>query len=262
MYVDSHCHLDKITRSQQDGVARVMSDARAAGVEHVLCVGVTLADYPHMRRAVADVPDVSFSCGLHPLYLAEQPLDQQLLHQICQDNEVVAVGETGLDYYYDQASQDKQQRSFAEHIDVAVDLHKPLIIHTRDAREDTISALRHGGAERCRGVLHCFTETREMAEQALDLGFYISISGIVTFRSAQALREVVQALPLERLLIETDSPWLAPVPHRGKENEPAFVPEVARCIADLKGVSVAEVAAVTRQNFYDLFPLAAAQDAA
>jgi len=137
---------------------------------------------------------------------------------------------------------------------VAVELDKPLIIHTRDAREDTLALLKNGHAERCGGVLHCFTETLEMAERAIEeLGFYISISGIASFRNAQALRDVVKALPLERLLIETDSPWLAPVPHRGKQNQPAYVTDVAKCVADTKGVSLEEVARVTTQNFYNLF---------
>lgn len=253
MYVDSHCHLDKIKRVKADGLHAVLQDATAAGVEHMLCVGVTLDDFYPMADLVSGAPNVSMSCGFHPLYVAKNRCDYNELDQICQRDDVVAVGETGLDYYYDKESHARQQESFAHHIELANQVNKPLIIHTRDAREDTIAMLREGRAERCGGVLHCFTENQWMAEQALELDFYISISGIVTFASADELRLVVKQLPLERLLIETDAPWLAPVPHRGKENEPAFVTEVAKCVASLKEVSVEEVAAQTKDNFYRLF---------
>lgn len=253
MFVDSHCHLDKIKRADKEGMAAIVEAARQAGVEHMLCVGVTLDDFAPMAEKVAGFDDVSMSCGLHPLYIAENRCDFDELAQICARPDVVAVGETGLDYFYDKEHHSRQQTSFAAHIELANKVNKPLIIHTRDARKDTIDMLREGHAERCGGVLHCFTETQQMAEQALELNFYISISGIVTFANAKSLREVVKNLPLERLLIETDSPWLAPVPHRGKENEPSYVPHVAACIADLKNISIEEVAATTRDNFYRLF---------
>ncbi len=255
-FVDSHCHLDRIKAVGTEGIEAVLGRATSAGVEHMLCVNVTLSEYPKMRELVGNRDNVSFSCGMHPLYMKQETYSAKTLRELVNDDKVVAVGETGLDYYYDKEFHLAQQESFASHIEIACEVNKPLIIHTRDARVDTIAMLREGGAERCRGVLHCFTETLEMAEQALDLGFYISISGIVTFASADELRQVVERLPLDRILIETDSPWLAPVPHRGKENEPAYVPEVARCIAALKKCSVAEVAAQTRKNFYDLFSLA------
>ncbi|WP_417658364.1 TatD family hydrolase [Pseudidiomarina sp.] len=255
MFVDSHCHLDKIDLKNFDGqFAKIVQAARAAQVEHMLCIGVTLDDFPAMRSQVADFPDVSISCGVHPLYVAKHPLDRDQLRLWAAEPEVVAIGETGLDYFYDPESRPIQRDSFAYHIELANELDKPLIIHTRDAREDTIAMLREGQAQRCGGVLHCFTESLEMAQQAIEhLDFYISISGIASFRNAAELREVVQALPLERLLIETDSPWLAPVPHRGKENQPAYVVDVAKCVADVKGLSLAEVAKVTTQNFYSLF---------
>ncbi|RUO25647.1 metal-dependent hydrolase [Aliidiomarina minuta] len=253
MYVDSHCHLDKIKRASTDGMQSVIDKARQEGVEHMLCVGVTLEDFAAMEEQIAPFSEVSMSCGLHPLYIAKNLPDYDALAEICARPDVVAVGETGLDYFYDKEHHQRQQESFGKHIELANKVNKPLIIHTRDAREDTISMLREGHAERCGGVLHCFTESQEMADQALELGFYISISGIVTFANAKALREVVKNIPLEHLLIETDSPWLAPVPHRGKENEPAYVSHVAECVAELKGISKAEVAAETRANFYRLF---------
>lgn len=253
MFIDSHCHLDKIKRVQTDGLEAVLRAAENAGVEHMLCVGVTLDDFYPMQELVKPFPQVSMSCGFHPLYVAKNRCDYEELEKICAQENIVAVGETGLDYFYDKDHHARQKESFARHIELANKVNKPLIIHTRDAREDTIAMLREGRAEKCRGVLHCFTENQWTADQALDLGFYISISGIVTFNSASELRNVVKNIPLERLLIETDSPWLAPVPHRGKENEPALVPEVAKCIADIKNISVDQVAAVTKENFFQLF---------
>lgn len=253
MFVDSHCHLDKMKQVQTDGLDAVLAQAEQAGVEHMLCVGVTLDDFYPMAKLVEASPNVSMSCGLHPLYVAKNRIDFDELKQICARDDVVAVGETGLDFFYDKEHHQRQRESFAYHIELANELDKPLIIHTRDAREATIDMLRAGSAERCGGVLHCFTENQWMAEQALDLGFYISISGIVTFKNAESLRDVVRRVPLEHLLIETDAPWLAPVPHRGKENQPAFVSDVAKCVANLKGVSVERVAEVTRNNFYKLF---------
>ncbi|PWW15192.1 MULTISPECIES: TatD family hydrolase [Pseudidiomarina] len=255
MFIDSHCHLDKIDLADFGGdFAQLIDTARAADVERMLCIGVTLEEFPAMAELVADYEDIYLSCGVHPLYVAKHPLQQHLLRDLAKHERVVAIGETGLDYYYDADSKKVQQESFAYHIELANELHKPLIIHTRDAREDTLSMLKEGGAERCGGVLHCFTESLEMAQRAIDeLGFYISISGIASFRSATELREVVQAIPLQHLLIETDSPWLAPVPHRGKQNHPALVADVAKCVADIKGCSLAEVAAVTKNNFFKLF---------
>ena len=253
MFVDSHCHLDRMKQVQEHGLDAVLAQAEQAGVEHMLCVGVTLDEFYPMAELVENRSNVSMSCGLHPLYVAQNRIDYDELRRICSRDDVVAVGETGLDFFYDQEHHQRQRESFAYHIEMANELGKPLIIHTRDAREATIEMLRAGNAERCGGVIHCFTENQWMAEQALELGFYISISGIVTFRNAESLREVVRYVPLEHLLIETDSPWLAPVPHRGKENQPAYVSEVAKCVASLKGVSVERVAEVTRNNFYNLF---------
>ena len=255
MFIDSHCHLDKLKLDEFDGsIEQVLSNAKQAGVQQMLCIGVTLEDFPSMRELVARFPQVAISCGVHPLYIAKHALIKDQLAGYVREEEVVAVGETGLDYFYDPDSKQVQQESFAYHIELANAVDKPLIIHTRDAREDTISLLKEGGAEKSGGVLHCFTESLEMAKQAIDeLDFYISISGIASFANAKSLREVVKALPLERLLIETDSPWLAPVPHRGKQNQPAYVVDVAKCVADVKGLTLNEVAETTTSNFYKLF---------
>ncbi|GGD78298.1 TatD family hydrolase [Lacimicrobium alkaliphilum] len=253
MFVDSHCHLDRLDKTPEQ-LAQTLEQARAAGVEHFLCVSVSVKDYDSMQEAVKDFRDVSVSCGVHPLHQEDACSYEELLEKASRP-EVVAIGETGLDYYYSSDTREVQKQSFIDHIKVANELNKPLIIHTRDAREDTIALLKQYKAPHTQGVLHCFTESLEMAEQAMAMDFYISISGIVTFKAAQELKEVVKQLPLERLLIETDSPWLAPVPHRGKPNEPAYVTDVARYIADLKEMPVAELAKITTDNFYRLFDL-------
>ena len=255
MFVDSHCHLDRLKQSPES-LVETLNFARTRGVEHFLCVCVSVNDYDSMLETVKDFNDVSVSCGVHPLHQDEACSYDELLEKASR-HEVVAIGETGLDYFYSPESKDVQLQSFIDHIKVANETKKPLIIHTRDAREDTINLLKAHKAPHTKGVLHCFTESLEMAEAAMELDFYISISGIVTFNSAQELREVVKAIPLERLLIETDSPWLAPVPHRGKQNQPGYVVEVAEFIAELKGITVAEVARITTENFYTLFSLAA-----
>ena len=255
MFVDSHCHLDRLKQSPES-LVETLNFARTRGVEHFLCVCVSVNDYDSMLETVKDFNDVSVSCGVHPLHQDEACSYDELLEKASR-HEVVAMGETGLDYFYSPESKDVQLQSFIDHIKVANETKKPLIIHTRDAREDTINLLKAHKAPHTNGVLHCFTESLEMAEAAMELDFYISISGIVTFNSAQELREVVKAIPLERLLIETDSPWLAPVPHRGKQNQPGYVVEVAEFIAELKGITVAELARITTENFYTLFSLAA-----
>ena len=256
MLIDSHCHLDRLDLSAHSGqLDEIINNAKARDVSEMLCVSVTLEDYPRMLETIAPYDFVYASCGQHPLN-QDHTLDPAELLRLADDPRVVAIGETGLDYFYAPDTKALQQESFAEHIQVARQLAKPLIIHTRDAREQTIAMLREGGAADVGGVLHCFTESLEMAKQAMEFGFYISISGIATFRNASELRDVVRALPLERLLIETDSPYLAPVPHRGKQNQPAFVRDVAEFIADLKGVSLETLAEVTSRNFHDLFPLA------
>ena len=255
MIVDSHCHLNRLEFDKLGmDLEQVLAQARQRQVEHFLCVCIHLEEFESMFTQVKGYTDISVSCGVHPLY-QEQALDVQRLERLASDPQVVAIGETGLDYHYSQETKALQQASFAGHIEVANRLSKPLIVHTRDARTDTIDLLKSHHAEQCRGVLHCFTEDWSMAKQALDLGFYISISGIITFRNASALRDVVKQLPLDRLLIETDSPYLAPVPYRGKTNQPAYVREVAEYIATLKAVSYAELATQTTQNFYDLFPV-------
>ncbi|MBU2897967.1 TatD family hydrolase [Vibrio hepatarius] len=253
MFVDSHCHLDKLDyENLHSGVADVIEKAKASNVTEILSVGVTLDSFPDMMALIEPFDNVYASCGVHPLDV-ESEFSLERLYEYASHSRVIAIGETGLDYHYQPETKMLQTLRFEQHVELAVKLNKPLIIHTRQARKDTLNILRSGSAEKCRGVIHCFTEDLDFALAALDLGFYISISGIVTFKQATDLKEVVKALPLERLLIETDSPYLAPVPHRGKQNQPAYVADVASYIAKLKGLSLSEVGFKTSNNFKDLF---------
>ncbi|MGL5040074.1 MAG: TatD family hydrolase [Aeromonas sp.] len=256
LLVDSHCHLDRLSYgTKQTSIADVLAKAAKLDVGYFLCVSVTQAQFPTMLEAIAPYPQIFASCGVHPLN-QDPAVNEALLLSQAAHEKVVAIGETGLDYFYSPENKDVQQASFRQHIRVARALNKPLIIHTRDAQHDTLKIMEQEGADKVGGVLHCFTESLEMAEAAMKMGFYISISGIATFKNATALQSVIKALPLDRLLIETDSPYLAPIPHRGKENEPAFVRDVAQFVADLRQISLGELAEATSRNFFDLFQLA------
>jgi TatD DNase family protein len=219
----------------------------------MLCVSIDLERYPKMRDLVEPYSHVSVSVGVHPNEQYRRDPTVEELVEMAADPRNVAIGETGLDYFRSKGNLDWQHRRFRNHIAAARACGKPLIVHTRDAREDTIRILREECAREAGGVLHCFTESWEMARQALDLGFYISFSGIVTFNTADDLRKVAAKVPLDRILIETDSPYLTPVPHRGRPNEPKLVSAVAECVAAVRGMSAEEVAAVTRENFFHLF---------
>ncbi len=254
--IDSHCHLNSLDyETRHKNVDEVLENAKQRSVQHVISVCTTLSDFKEMKQLTAHRDDVSLSCGMHPLNIEDEVFDIQTLCSLASDPKVVAIGETGLDYHYTPETKDLQLSIFEQHIDVANELDKPLIIHTRSAREDTMNLLENCNAEKCGGVLHCFTEDYAMAKRALDIGFYISISGIITFKNAEELRDVVRKLPLDRLLIETDSPYLAPVPYRGKPNQPAYVREVCEYIATLKGVPVKELASITTQNVQKLFKI-------
>ncbi|MTW20413.1 TatD family hydrolase [Allochromatium palmeri] len=255
MLIDSHCHLDRVDLKTHDNDFGVLMRAcNEAGVARMLCVGIDLDAYPAMRRLVDPYPEVDVSVGVHPNESGgEEPSVERLL-ELAADPRVVAIGETGLDYYrLEDGDSAGQHARFRTHIAAARACGKPLIIHTRQARADTIRLLREEGAEAVGGVLHCFTEDWEMARAGLDLGFSVSFSGIITFKSAESLREVVRQVPLDRLLIETDSPYLAPVPYRGKPNAPTYLKHVAACIAELRGLDVERLAEVTADNYRRLF---------
>lgn len=253
MIVDSHCHLDKLDTSHYpDGLAGLIAAAQADGVSQMLCIGVDTQQFAPMMSQIEPYDFIHGSAGLHPLGIKDLSNLAQLEQQARHDK-VVAIGETGLDYFYQQDNAPLQQQAFAAHLDLSRRLKKPVIVHTRDAKADTLALLKDKADLDVGGVIHCFTEDWTMAEACLDLGFYISISGIVTFNNAKALREVVKKLPMDRLLVETDSPYLTPAPHRGQQNEPKHVRLVAQYVADLKGVSLAQLADRTSQNFTDLF---------
>jgi TatD DNase family protein len=257
--VDSHCHLDRVDLGPYDGdFAALMAATEAAGVGHLLCVCIDLESYPAMLDLVRDYPQVAVSVGVHPSEQEGREPSVAELVELAAHPRNVAIGETGLDYFRATGDLEWQRARFRTHIRAAREAGKPLIIHTREAREDTIRILREEGAQAVGGVMHCFTETWDMARAAMDLGFYISFSGIVTFKNAAELRAVAAQVPAERLLIETDSPYLAPVPFRGKPNEPRYLERVAATLAELRGVEPAALAAQAAANYFRLFRHAAA----
>lgn len=257
MLVDSHCHLDRLDFEKLGlNLDGVLNAANERGVGRFLCVCISADN----RQAVVDIaqqyPQVYCSVGVHPSDVDTEVVSTATLKQWANADKVVALGETGLDYYYTKDSAEQQKQSFHHHLQAALELELPVIIHTRSAKADTIAALKAFPERENPGVLHCFTEDWDMARQALDLNYYISISGIVTFKNAADLREVVKKLPADRLLVETDSPYLAPVPFRGKTNQPAHVAEVARFVAELRGESLEQLTQTTTDNFFRLFPKA------
>lgn len=255
--VDSHCHIDCIdlSISHNNDIHQLMAEAERSGVVHMLCVSITLEALPRIKQIARRFPDkVSYSVGVHPNEHPGQTIDESLLEQEANLKECVAIGETGLDYYRCEGDMSWQQERFRIHIRLAKALQKPLIIHTRNASDDTLRILEEERADAC--VMHCFAEDWRVAKKALDMGYYISLAGIVTFKNAHALKEVAKKVPMDRLLVETDSPYLAPTPFRGKQNHPALVKYTAEYIASLRGQTKESIAEHTTENFKRLFPLA------
>lgn len=252
-FVDSHCHIN--FRELAENLTEVLAKMQQNDVVNALCVSVNLADFPQVLALASHYPHIYASVGVHPDYeQVEEPTVARLV-ALAQPAKVVAIGETGLDYLRLSGDLEWQRERFRKHIRAARECAKPLIIHTRNAAEDTLRIMAEEQAAETGGVLHCFTESWEVAQQALDMGFYISFSGIITFKSARQIKEVAQRVPLDRMLIETDSPYLAPVPFRGKLNQPGYVKHVAEEIALLRGISLAEVGQRTSENFSRLFKL-------
>lgn len=251
MFIDSHCHLD--FPQLQERLPDILGQMQAQQVRQALCVSVSLPLWPNVMAVACAHEGLWASVGVHPDYedTPEPTVDQ--LVEMAQHPKVVAIGETGLDYFRQEGDLEWQRERFRIHIRAARATGLPLIVHTRSAAEDTLKLMREEGAAEAAGVLHCFTETQAMAEAAMEMNFYISFSGIVTFKNARDLQDVARNIPLDRLLIETDSPYLAPVPHRGKVNDPSFVPHVAAKIAELRGISVEEVGRASTENFHRLF---------
>lgn len=252
--IDSHCHLDRLDLQPfNNDFSQLIQSTLDAGVEHMLCVCIDTESYPAMLSLVEPYPSISISVGVHPNDKERHEPEPEELVALAGHPKNLAIGETGLDYFRSTGDLEWQRERFRQHIRAAHICNKPLIIHTRAAGADTIMVMREERASEPGGVMHCFTEDWEMASKALDMGFYISFSGIITFNSANDLREVVKRVPMDRLLIETDAPYLAPVPKRGKPNYPSYVRYVAECVADLRAVSVEEIEAITRDNFRRLF---------
>ncbi len=254
MLVDSHCHLDQLDLTPYEGkLSNALQFAEEQGVKHFLCVCITLEDFPDMMRIIQPYSNVSASVGLHPNEKVDQePSIDDLVH-LAQDKKIIAIGETGLDYYRSSGDVEWQRERFRQHIHAAKKVKKPLIVHSRQAKDDTLTILKEEDAASIGGVLHCFTEDMEMAKQAMELNFYISFSGIVTLSNAKEIQFVAKNIPLDRMLIETDSPYLAPVPYRGKSNQPAYVRYVAESIAALRNEPFERVAEQTTANFCKLF---------
>jgi TatD DNase family protein len=256
MFFDSHCHLDRIDLDGFDNdFERLLQTIEQAGVTRMICIGVDLESFETMHRQILPYDSVFCSAGVHPDYIDAAEPDVDKLCELAERDKVVAIGETGLDYFHQSGDLAWQRERFVTHIEAARQCKLPLIVHTRDAREDTLTLLRRHKADEVGGVLHCFTEDWEMASAAIDLGFYISISGIVTFQQAQNVRDMAQQIPLQNLLIETDAPWLSPAPFRGKVNHPGRVRLVAEKLAEIRGESLETLADATYRNANRLFRL-------
>lgn len=251
MLVDSHCHLD--FQGLADRLPEVLANMEERKVGCAVCIGVNLEDFPKVLALAESDPRLFATVGVHPEYTDVEDPDEERLLALAKHPKVIGIGETGLDYYWQKDKPEWQRQRFRTHIRAALRCQKPLIVHTRDSAADTLQILREEGASRVGGVMHCFTENWEIAREALDLGFYLSFSGIVTFKNASIVKEVAQKCPLDRLLVETDSPYLAPVPFRGKSNQPAYVHYVAEEIATLRSLSPEAVHQATTDNFFALF---------
>ncbi|HMT80643.1 MAG TPA: TatD family hydrolase [Azonexus sp.] len=251
MLVDSHCHLDfpDLAKRMPDVLQRM----RDNDVGVAVCIGVNLEDFPNVLALAEGYSQLYATVGVHPEYTDVDEPDEAKLVALAQHSKVIAIGETGLDYYWQKDQPEWQRERFRTHIRAARRCSKPLVVHTRDSAADTLRVLKEEGADAVGGVMHCFTESWDIARLALDLGFYLSFSGIVTFKNATIVKDVAQKCPLDRILVETDSPYLAPVPYRGKPNEPAYVRHVAEEIAKLRSISIESVHQATTDNFYTLF---------
>ena len=254
MLIDSHCHLD--FPDLASNIDEILENMKNNEVTHALCVSVNLEDFPRLLLLAEGYQNLYASVGVHPDYEdLTEPKSEELV-SLAKNPKVIAIGETGLDYSRIKGDLEWQRNRFREHIRAARECNKPLIIHTREAAADTLSIMAEEGADQIGGVMHCFTESWEVAQKAMEMNFYISFSGIATFKNAANLKETAKKIPLERMLIETDSPYLAPVPFRGKTNQPAYVRHVAEEIASLRNISLNEVAESTTKNFFSLFKYA------
>ncbi len=251
MLIDSHCHLPMI--EADGGVDEILENAHKNGVSQMLCVSIDMESFPEVLRLAKTYENVQASVGIHPNTESQGDIDIDEMIKWGQDPDIIAIGETGLDYFRSKGDLEWQRKRFRDHIHVARTVNKPLIVHSRDAKQDMIQVLMDEGADQVGGVMHCFVDDIDTAMAAIELNFYISFSGIVTFKNATELKEVAKQVPEDKLLVETDSPYLAPVPFRGKQNQPAFVRHVAEYLAELRGVTLARIADVSTANYKRLF---------
>ena len=257
--VDSHCHLASLSYPNKGAkdIHETILRARCTGVSHFLSIACTTSEFEKNVVIAKDYENIYLACGIHPLNLEEEPDwdDDRLISNLKSSDKVLALGETGLDYHYAAETKKQQISSFARQVGIALNVRKPLIVHARDAKDDTLAILRSENARDAGGVIHCFTDSIDMARQCLDMGFYISFTGISTFKASDNVRDVLKYVPLDRIMVETDCPYLAPVPVRGIDNEPAFVRYTLKFIADFKGVSENYLADITSRNFENLFSI-------
>jgi len=255
MLVDSHCHLD-FPDFSEEGIDVILKRAAEQGVEHFLTISTKIAEFKKVLTIAEKFSNINCTIGTHPHEAVDEnelKFSKEDIIELSKNNKVVGIGEIGLDYFYDHAPREDQKICFQKHIDAALDVDLPIVVHTRDAEEDTINILQNSSNGNLRGVIHCFSGSLDLAKKSLDMGFYISFSGIITFKKADDLREIVKYVPLDRILVETDCPYLAPVPYRGKRNEPAYVARTAMVLSDIKEISIDEVSEKTTNNFFNLF---------
>ncbi|QCI23342.1 YchF/TatD family DNA exonuclease [Buchnera aphidicola] len=254
--IDSHCHVDLLNyHSIHSGLEDVLEKSIKSNVKLLLSVSTSISNFNYVKNFIKDNKNILLSCGIHPLHLNKDKDEIEHLKTFSQNKDVIAIGETGLDYYYSIDNSISQQLSFRQHINIAIKHKKPLLIHTRHAINDTINILKEEKAEQCIGIIHSFTENLESARKLLDMGFYISFSGIITFKNSSHIRQIAKFIPIDRILLETDAPYLAPIPHRGKENQPAFLYDIALIVAKLKNIDIEVLSEYTTQNFIRLFHL-------
>ncbi|QIQ41377.1 MAG: YchF/TatD family DNA exonuclease [Buchnera aphidicola (Aphis urticata)] len=252
--IDSHCHLDQLNyHSLHKNVEDMLKKSNKNYVKKFLTISTSINNFYNIKKLFDEYNFIFYSCGVHPLHCQEETNNFDKLELLSTNNRVIALGETGLDYYYSYETKKIQQHFFRKHIQIAIKLNKPIIVHTRNATNDTIKILKEEHAETCGGIVHSFTENQETAFKLLDLGFYISFSGIITFKNSIELRNTLKKIPLKNLLIETDSPYLSPIPYRGKENQPAYLIDIAKYICLIKAIHLEKFAEIIKNNFYTLF---------
>lgn len=255
--IDSHCHLDLLdNKKMHNRIEDILEKAIKKNIRLILTISTSINNFLYIKKKASIHKNVLYSCGIHPLFLNENSkTDLKMLKTLANENSVVALGETGLDYFYQKKNKNDQKYAFRKHIKVGIELKKPIIVHTRAAIDDTLSILNEIESKKSKGVIHSFTENLSYAKKILDMGFYISFSGIVTFKNADDIRKTAKYIPLDRLLIETDSPYLSPVPKRGKENQPAYLWYIADYITKLRKINMEDFMNVTKKNFYTLFQI-------